>query len=169
MTHCKEPSWLFQDLGKRKVEVDFGGGYLSSDGGGVLLRELERHSGLFRALADCFVDHRDPRYVEHRLEELLAQRIHGLALGYEDLNDHDHLRRDPLQALICGKHDLLGRERALPRDQGQALAGHATLNRLELGAEALDGRYRKIEPRADKIEALLIERGIKAIPRKSAE
>jgi hypothetical protein len=92
-----------------------------------------------------------------------------LALGYEDLNDHDHLRRDPLQALICGKRDLLGQERSLPRDQGQALAGHATLNRLELGAEALDGRYRKIEPRPDKIEALLLERGVKAIPRKSAE
>jgi hypothetical protein len=73
MTNCKEQSWLFQDLGKRKVEVDFGGGYLSSDGGGLILRELERHSGLFRALADCFVDHRDPRYVEQRLEELLAR------------------------------------------------------------------------------------------------
>jgi hypothetical protein len=169
MTDCNEQRWFFQDLGKRKVEVDFGGGYLSSDGGGLILRELERHSGLFRALAECFVDHRDPRYVEHRLEELLAQRIHALALGYEDVNDHDHLRRDPLQALICGKRDLLGQQRALPRDQGKALAGHATLNRLELGAEALDGRYRKLQPQADKIQALLLERGVKAIPRKSAE
>jgi DDE family transposase len=92
MTHCKDQRWVFQDLGNRKVEVDFGGGYLSSDGGGLLLRELERHSGLLRALADCFVDHRDPRYVEHSVEELLCQRIHGLALGYEDLNDHDQLR-----------------------------------------------------------------------------
>jgi hypothetical protein len=97
------------------------------------------------------------------------ERIHGLALGYEDLNDHDHLRRDPLQALICGKRDPQGQERVLPRDQGKALAGHATLNRLELSAEALDGRYRKIQPRPDKIEALLILRGVKAIPRKSAE
>jgi Transposase DDE domain group 1 len=169
MTHCKEPSWLFQDLGKRKVEVDFGGGYLSSDGGGLVLRELERHSGLIGALADCFVDHRDRRYVEHRLEELLAQRIHGLALGYEDLNDHDQLRRDPLQALLCGKSDPLGQDRPLERDKGKALAAHATLNRLELGAEALDDRYRKIQPQPDKIEALLIQRGVKAIPRKSAE
>jgi hypothetical protein len=169
MTHCKEQSWLFQELGTRKVEVDFGGGYLSSDGGGLVLRELERHSGLFRALADCFVDYRDPRYIEHSVEELLAQRIHGLALGYEDLNDHDHLRRDPLQALICGKHDLLGQERSSPRDQGKALAAHATLNRLELGAEGLDERYRKIQPQPDKIEALLLERGVKAIPRRSAE
>jgi len=169
MTGGNEQPCFFQDLGKRKVEVDFGGGYLSSDGGGLVLRELERHSGLFRALADCFIDHRDPRYVEHRLEELLAQRLHGLALGYEGLNDHDHLRRDPLQALICGKGDLLGQARALPRDQGRALAGHATLNRLELGAEAVDGRYRKIQPQPDKIEALLLERGVKAIPRKRAE
>jgi hypothetical protein len=92
MTHCKEQSWLFQELGTRKVEVDFGGGHLSSDGGGLVLRELERHSGLIRALADGFVDHRDPRYIEHSLEELLSQRLYGLALGYEDLNDHDHLR-----------------------------------------------------------------------------
>ena len=169
MTHCNEQPCFFQDLGKRKVEVDFGGGYLSSDGGGLVLRELERHSGLIRALADCFVDHRDPRYIEHSVEQLLAQRIHGLTLGYDDVNDHDHLRRDPLQALLCGKCDLLGQERSSPRDQGQALAGHATLNRLELGAEGLDGRYRKIQPQPDKIEALLLERGVKAIPRKSAE
>ena len=115
MTNCNEPSWLFQDLGTRKVEVDFGGGYLSSDGGGLVLRELERHSGLFRALASCFVDHRDPRYIEHSVEGLLSQRIHGLALGYEDLNDHDQLRRDPLQAVLCGKSDLLGQDRALER------------------------------------------------------
>jgi hypothetical protein len=81
MTHCKEPRWLFQDLGTRKVEVDFGGGYLSSDGGGLLLRELERHSGLLRALADCFVDHRDARYVEHSVGELLARAHSGLNLG----------------------------------------------------------------------------------------
>jgi hypothetical protein len=169
MTDCNQQTWLFQALGQRKVELDFGGGYLSRDGGGLALRELERHSGLIRALAGCFVDHRDARYVEHRLEELLAQRLYGLALGYEDLNDHDHLRRDPLQAVLCGNTDPLGQGRALPRDQGQALAGHATLNRLELGAEALDGRYRRIRPQPDKIEALLIERGVKALPRKSAE
>jgi hypothetical protein len=80
MTDCNEQRWFFQDLGTRKVEVDFGGGYLSSDGGGLVLRELERPSGLIRALADCFVDHRDPRYVEHRLEELLARAHPRLSL-----------------------------------------------------------------------------------------
>jgi hypothetical protein len=151
------------------VEVDFGGGYLSSDGGGILLRELERHSGVLRDLAGCFVDHRDPRYVEHGIQELIGQRLHGLVLGYEDLNDHDHLRRDPLQAVLCGKPDPLGEHRSQARDAGKALAGHATLNRLELGAEALDGRYRKIEAQPEKLEALLIRRGVQAIPRRSAE
>jgi Transposase DDE domain group 1 len=120
-------------------------------------------------LADCFVDHRDPRYVEHRVEQLLAQRIQGLALGYEDLNDHDQLRREPLQALLCGKSDPLGQDRALERDKGKALAAHSTLNRLELSAGALDERYRKIQAQPNKIEALLIRRGVKAIPRCSAE
>jgi hypothetical protein len=169
MTDCNETRFLFQDLGTRKVEVDFGGGYLSSAGGGILLREMERHSGLLRDLADGFVDHRDPRYVEHGVQELLSQRIQGLVLGYEDLNDHDHLRRDPLQALLCDKSDLLGQTRLQARDSGKALAAHATLNRLELSAEALDGRYRKIEAQPEKIEALLIRRGVKAIPRRCAE
>ncbi len=96
MTDCREQCWLFQDLGNRKVEVDFGGGYLSSDGDGLILRELERHSGLLQDFADCFVDYRDQRYIEHSVKEcvkeLVSQRVHGLVLGYEDLNDHDHLR-----------------------------------------------------------------------------
>jgi hypothetical protein len=105
MTECKDQSWLFQDLGSRKVEVDFGGGYPSSDGGGLILRELERHNGLLRDLSGCFVDYRDQRYIEHSVQELLSQRIYGLVLGYENLNDHDHLRRDPVHGLICGKRD----------------------------------------------------------------
>jgi hypothetical protein len=151
------------------VEVDFGGGYLSSDGGGILLRDWERHGGLLREVAECFIDHRDPRYVEHSTQELVSQRLYGLVLGYEDLNDHDHLRRDPLQAVLCGKSDPLGQDRLQARDGGKALAAHATLNRLELGAEALDGRYRKVEVQPEKLEALLIRRGVKAIPRRSAE
>jgi len=90
MTECKEQRWLFQDLGTRKVEVDFGGGYLSSDGGGLILRELEHHSGLLRDLTGCFIDYRHPCYIEHSVQELLSQRIYGLVLGYQDLNDHDH-------------------------------------------------------------------------------
>jgi len=169
MTDCSEQSWFFQDLGTRKVEADFGGGYLSSDGGSLILRELERHGGLLRDFSACFVDYRNQRYVEHSVQELLSQRVHGLVLGYEDLNDHDHLRRDPVHGLICGKSDPLGQDRILERDKGKALAAHSTLNRLELSAQAIDGRYCKIQAQPDKIEALLIKRGVKAIPRKSAE
>ena len=151
------------------MEVDFGGGYLSSDGGGLILRELERHSGLLKDFADCFIDYRDQRYIEHRVVELVSQRIHGLLLGYEDLNDHDHLRRDPLHALIWGKSDPLGQDRFLERDKGKALAAHSTLNRLELSAQAIDERYHKIQAQPEKIEELLIKRGVKAIARKSAE
>jgi Transposase DDE domain group 1 len=169
MTDCREQRWLFQELGNRKVEVDFGGGYLSSDGGGLILRELERHSGLLRDFSDCFIDYRDPRYIEHSVQELVSQRIHGLVLGYEDLNDHDHLRLDPIHGLIAGKSDPLGQDRILERDKGKALAAQSTLNRLELSAEAIDARYHKIQAQPDKIEQLLIQRGVKAIPRKSAE
>jgi hypothetical protein len=126
MTDCNEQKWLFQELGNRKVEVDFGGGYLSSDGGGLILRELERHSGPVRDFAGCFVDYRDQRYVEQSVQELVSQRIHGLVLGYEDLNDHDHLRRDPVHGLICGKSDPLGQDRILERDKGKALAAQSS-------------------------------------------
>ena len=165
MTECKEQRWLFQDLGTRKVEVDFGGGYLSSDGGGLILRELERHSGLLRDLTGCFIDYRHPCYIEHSVEELLSQRIYGLVLGYEDLNDHDHLRRDPVHGLICGKRDPLGQDRLQQSDKGKALAAASTLNRLELSAQGIDLRYHKIQAQPEQIEALLIKRGVKAIPR----
>jgi hypothetical protein len=169
MTECNEQSWLFQELGARKVEIDFGGGYLSSDGGGLILREFERHSGLVRDLAGCFADYRNPLYIEHSVQELVSQRVYGLILGYEDLNDHDHLRRDPVHALICDKRDPLGQDRVLERDKGKALAAHSTLNRLELSAQGIDLRYHKIQVQPDEVEALLIQRAIKAIPRKSAE
>jgi hypothetical protein len=169
MTECREQSWLFQELGARKVEVDFGGGYLSSDGGGLILREFERRDGLLRDLAGCFIDYRNPCYIEHSVQELLSQRIFGLVLGYEDLNDHDYLRRDPVHGLICGKSDPLGQDRLQERDRGKALAAHSTLNRLELSAQSIDLRYHKIQVQPEKAELLLIQRGVKAIPRKSAE
>jgi hypothetical protein len=104
----------------------------------------------------------DQRYVEHSVQELVSQRIHGLVLGYEDLNDHDHLRRDPVHGLISGKNDPLGQDRILERDKGKALAGHSTLNRLELSAQAIDARYCKIQVQPDEVPELLIKRGVKA-------
>ena len=77
-----------------------------------------------------FIDGRDQRYVEHSVKELLAQRINGIALGYEDLNDHDRLRLDPVHALLAGKEDLTGEQRVKEADRGRALAGRSTLNRL---------------------------------------
>ena len=167
MTVCTQTTFEFQGLGRRKVTADFKGGHLSSDGGGLLLREVEKKLGLIDQLADCFTDLRKQEYVEHPLEQMLRQRILGLALGYEDLNDFNRLRYDPLHALFAERPDLLGLDRARKEDEGKALAGHATLNRLELSAEHVDGRYKKILPDFEAIEDLLITEGVKRIPRRS--
>jgi len=144
MTKCTQSAIEFQGLGRRKVQVDFRGGRISSDGGGLLLREVERRRGWIRRLAGCFTDHRDPAWVEHPIAPLLAQRIYGLALGYEDLNDHEYLRADSLLAVLCEKGDPLGRNRRRRADQGKPLAGKSTLNRLELGGQDAASRYKKV-------------------------
>ena len=158
---------LFQDLGGRKVVADFSGGYLSTDAGGLLLQCIDRGLGVSARLAACFRDGRDPRFVDHRVQELLTQRIYGLALGYEDLNDHDTLRRDPLLAVAAGKEDPLGAQRSR-RDQGQALAGSATLNRMEL-SNVKASRYHKLAHDPEQIEATLLEMGARALPRHTRE
>ena len=114
-TDCKNQPLLFQDLGPRKVVADFSGGTLSSDAGVLLLRQVDRGLGVSRSLAGCFYDLRDQTFVVHELEQLLSQRLYGLALGYEDINDHQTLRLDPLLAVACEKLDPLG---ARPTDQG---------------------------------------------------
>jgi hypothetical protein len=158
---------LFQDLGPRKVAADFSGGYLSSDGGALLLRQVDRGLGIIRGLAACFQDRRDPRFIEHGLQELLAQRVYGLALGYEDLNDHNDLRRDPLLAVCAEKHDPLATQRAQP-DQGKALAGASTLNRLELSNQKAS-RCHKIGHEAEAIEDHLLRCGVRALPKDTSE
>lgn len=163
---CIQESFDFQDLGGRRVVADFSGGVISSDGGALLLREMDRVAGLCRRVAGCFTDGRDARFVEHDLKVLIAQRIQALALGYEDLNDHERLRHDPLLAAACGCTDVLG-ERRHGTDKGCPLAGKSTLNRLELGAEATDARYRKIRAHPEKLQALLLERGVAALPKQS--
>jgi hypothetical protein len=162
-----QQSFDFQDLGGRKVMADFSGGFISSDGGALLLREMDRITALSTKVSGCFTDGRDARFVEHTLPVLLRQRIHGLALGYEDLNDHDRLRTDPLLAAVCGCSDVLGAGRLAEGDKGKPLAGKSTLNRLELGAQSLDGRYKKIQAHPEKLQALLLEEGVKAIPKHS--
>ncbi len=155
----------FQDLGARKVETDFSGGRLSSDGGAVLLGQADRGLGLTRMLARCFTDRRDPDLVEHSVEELVAQRTIGLALGYEDLNDHTDLRRDPLVATVVGKEDVLGEKRRSSKDRGFACASAATLNRLELGTEFSD-RYRKLHAQPEAVEDALLEAGVRSLPKR---
>ncbi len=143
---CNQQSFGFHPLGRRDVVARFDGGRISSDAGGLLLRETERVTGIIRQFAACFTDHRDPDLIEHTVEELVAQRVYALALGYEDLNDHDDLRHDPLLAVMVGKKDPLGRTRGRKRDRGKALAGKSTLNRLELTPVRADAksRYKKI-------------------------
>ncbi|MBL4844225.1 MAG: IS1380 family transposase [Planctomycetes bacterium] len=128
-------------LGRRKITLGFDGGKLSSDGGAILLRMTEQRTGILSGFAtDCFRDHRLQTRVEHSVEDLLAQRV----LGYEDLNDHDQIRHDPLFAVAVGKQAPEGRTRRA--EQGPALASSATLNRLELATQDHErDRYKKIE------------------------
>jgi hypothetical protein len=153
------------------VVARFDGGAISSDGGGLLLRAVERSTGIIRQFARCFTDHRDPDLIEHPTKDLIAQRVYALALGYEDLNDHDELRYDPLLATLIGKADPCGRDRARARDRGKALAGKSTLNRLELtpvGADA-DSRYKKITADTDQIASLFVELFLQAHRQAPAE
>src|SRR3954462_2740989 len=121
-TECNAAYLDFPMLGRREVLADFDGGAISSDGGALLLRQTEALTGIIRQFATCFTDHRDPELVEHPVKHLLAQRVYGLALGYEDLIDHDGLRHDPLLATVVGKDDPSGKTRRCQRDRGKVLA-----------------------------------------------
>ena len=157
-TECQEDSYGFQGLGRRDVVARFDGGAITSDAGGLLLREVESRSGMIARFSRGFVDHRDPELIEHTVEELIRQRVYGLCLGYEDLNDHDDLRHDPLLAVLVGKTDPTGQDRHGP-NRGKPLAGKSTLNRLELtpaGADC-DSRYQKIVARHSELEQSFVE------------
>lgn len=159
MTQCNDQQLHFQDLGSRTVVGQFDGGMVTSDAGGLLLREVEAKFGFIERFAQCFTDHRDADSIEHTLPELLKQRVFGLCLGYEDLNDHDRLRYDPLLAVLVGKKDPEGKDRLRARDRGKALAGKSTLNRLELtavGADA-DSRYKKIVGHLDAMQSFFVD------------
>jgi len=141
------------------VVADFSAGQVTSDAGALVLREID-HAGRFIVrLAECFVDHREPSRREFTAEQLLAQRIYALALGYEDLNDHETLRRDPLLATLVGRHDPTGKDRRRERDQGCPLAGKSTLNRLELTPEEAnpESRYQKIVYQGEAIQNLFVD------------
>ena len=129
----------------------FDGGTVSSDAGALLLGKADAAIGLMDRLAGCFIDERNPELIEHPVRTLLGQRVFGMALGYEDLNDHERLRHDPVFGALLGK--LEPRRRA----ECAALAGKSTLNRLELHESSGGSRYHKIRPEAAAIERLWVD------------
>lgn len=148
MTQCNQSSFEFEAHFSRAVVADFDGGAITTDAGALLLRETNRRIGLIGRLASCFTDFRSQDRCHHTVEQMLAQRIYGLALGYEDLNDHDQLRHDPLLTMLSGK-----------REPSTALASKSTLCRLErtpaTGAE--QDRSRKVRYEAPAIDRLLVD------------
>jgi hypothetical protein len=145
MTECIQSSFGFEACGRREIVARFDGGTITSDGGAVLLRQTEKRLKLLPRLAGCFLDGRQPERIEHSIEEMLAQRIYGLALGYEDVNDHEQLRIDPLFQVLAGREQM-----------DRSLAGKSTLNRMELGAGVPD-RYKKITYWKEGIDELLTQ------------
>ena len=150
-THCKPVSLAFQGCQGRRVTAAFDGGSITSNAGALLLRKADRSTGLFDRVAAGFTDHRDPRLTEHSVRTLVAQRIAGISLGYEDLNDHDDLRHDPLLALLSGKIEARRKDCA-------PLAGKSTLSRLEHApAGGKPSRYAKIDHDPEKLQDVLAE------------
>jgi hypothetical protein len=149
-TQCISEQLGFEGFDGRRVIAAFDGGAVTSDAGALLLRETDRAIGLIDRVAACFRDCRDPRRVVHSLRTLIGQRIIGLALGYEDVNDHDDLRFDPVLALFA--------DRLEPRRADCAvLGGKSTLNRLEHAPRAADDRYRRIAVDGSAVEDLFVD------------
>ncbi len=161
VTDCSREQLELQGFGKgrRQVAVNFEGGTLSSDGGLVLLAETERQRRIIERFAECFIDHRDAAALEHSVADLVAQRVYGLALGYEDVNDHDELRLDPLLATVVGKADPTGSGRRCERDRGKVLAGKSTLNRWEggVGTDPARDTYKRIGLDEAAVKGLFVE------------
>ena len=146
MTECNQSTFEFAAHFSRQVVARFDGGTITTDGGGLLLRETDGRLNLLPRLAECFLDARNPLFVEHSVQELVSQRVYGLALGYEDLNDHEQLRNDPLLRVLAGKADV----------EDSPLAGKSTLNRLEL-SDGTPSRYKKITFWKAGIDELLVK------------
>ena len=153
-TECIPDLFGFAPVEGRRVEASFDGGSITSDAGALLLGSTDRAIGLIDRLAGCFEDHRNGDLIEHTVRTLVGQRVLGLALGYEDLNDHDHLRHDPVLAVLLGKLEA-------KRSDCAPIAGKSTLNRLELsGAEVT--KYHKINHDVAAIESLFVDLFVEA-------
>ena len=148
-TECSQFVFGFHPLKQREIRAQFDGGAITSDGGGLLLREVEKRIGILHQFAACFSDYRNGDLIEHTVKELVAQRVYGLALGYEDLNDHEELRKDPLLAVLVERSD----------PSQETLAGKSTLNRLELTGETASRRerYKKIVLDHGAVDRLLVQ------------
>jgi hypothetical protein len=154
MTECNQDRFGFASVGgSREIVAEFSGGTMSSDGGGLLLQETDSKMNLLTRFSQCFVDLRNPDLIEHSVEQLIRQRVFALALGYEDLNDHDQLRQDPLLAVMSGKAEPVT----------ELLAGKSTLNRMELGT-GMPTRYKKITFWRDSVDELLVNVFLEAHP-----
>jgi hypothetical protein len=148
-TQCNPELFDFARAEGRPVVASFDGGAITSDAGALLLGATDRVLGLTRRLAACFKDSRDPAYTAHAVETLVMQRVVGIALGYEDLNDHDQLRHDPVLATLASKLTA-------SRSDCAPLAGKSTLNRLELSRDE-PTRYARIAADGTAIEALFVD------------
>src|SRR5271163_1937223 len=148
-TECNPTTMLFAPVEGRRVAADFAGGAITSDAGALLLGATDRAIGLVDRFAACFADGRARERVEHEVSTLVGQRVFGLALGYEDVSDHDHLRHDPVMAVLAGKL-------AARRSDCAPLAGKSTLNRLELSRPE-PSRYHKIAHDPAAIERLFVD------------
>jgi hypothetical protein len=162
-TECTPTLFEFEAVERRVVVAGFDGGDITSNAGALLLGQVDRGLGLMRRFAECFTDRRDPRFVEHALETLVGQRIFGLALGYEDLNDHDELRKDPTFAVLAGKLA------PVMRSDCEALAGKSTLNRLEHTPRRHGAKYHKIDCDGSRVDALLVDLFLEAHDRAPRE
>jgi hypothetical protein len=145
MTECNQSGFGFEACGSREIVARFDGGTISSDGGAFLLRQTDKRLNLLPRLAECFLDNRNQDLIEHSILEMLSQRVYGLTLGYEDLNDHEQLRKDPVFGILAGREEL-----------EEPLAGKSTLNRMELGAGTKD-RYKKITFWKEAVDELLVK------------
>ena len=162
-TECTPKLFEFEAVERRSVVARFDGGNITSNAGALLLGQVDGGLGLVRRFANCFNDRRDPRYVEHQVETLVGQRIFGLALGYEDLNDHDELRKDPTFAVLAGKLS------PVLRTDCEALAGKSTLNRLEHTPRRHASKYHKIDCDGARVDALLVDLFLEAHQRAPRE
>ena len=148
-TDCTPALFEFPPVADRRVEASFDGGAITSDAGALLLGQTDRAIRLIERFAACFTDRRTPELVEHPVKTLVMQRVFGIALGYEDLNDHDDIRRDPVLAVLAGKLEA-------ERSDCEPLAGKSTLNRLEL-SRTEPTRYHKIGHDPAAIERLFVD------------